>query len=97
MHKNVKLEQQRRAARDVRLIDAYRAGRREAFDELVLSYEHHVRRLLGQFNVPVADIEDRTQEVFLRIFRNLHRHANRHLERKRPGHDSARRGARPGV
>ena len=32
-----------------------------------------VHRLLAGFNVSSGDIEDLTQEVFLRIFRNLHR------------------------
>ncbi|GAC1617393.1 MAG: sigma-70 family RNA polymerase sigma factor [Vulcanimicrobiaceae bacterium] len=66
-------EQQVRAARDLRLIESYRAGRREAFDELVQAYDQHVRRILAQLNVPSGDVEDLAQEVFLRIFRNLHR------------------------
>jgi RNA polymerase sigma-70 factor (ECF subfamily) len=71
--KKVNPEQQLRAARDLRLIEAYRAGRREAFDDLVLAYDQHVRRILAQLNVPSGDVEDLAQEVFLRIFRNLHR------------------------
>ena len=71
--KKANLEQQVRAARDLRLIDAYRAGRREAFDELVQSYDQHVRRILAQLSVQSGDVEDLAQEVFLRIFRNLHR------------------------
>lgn len=71
--KKANLEQQVRAARDARLVEAFRAGRREAFDELVRSYEQHVRRILTQLNVSIPDLEDLTQEVFLRIFRNMHR------------------------
>ena len=71
--KKITPEQQLRAARDLRLIESYRAGRREAFDELVLSYDQHVRRILAQLNVASGDVEDLAQEVFLRIFRNLHR------------------------
>jgi RNA polymerase sigma-70 factor (ECF subfamily) len=71
--KKVNPEQQVRAARDLRLIESYRSGRRESFDELVLSYDQHVRRILAQLSVPSGDIEDLAQEVFLRIFRNLHR------------------------
>jgi RNA polymerase sigma-70 factor (ECF subfamily) len=71
--KKVDPEQQVRAARDLDLIEAYRDGRPEAFDELVMSYDHHVRRILAQLNVPGGDVEDLAQEVFLRIFRNLHR------------------------
>lgn len=66
-------EQAVRAARDLRLIESYRAGRREAFDDLVLAYDLHVRRILAQLNVPAGDVEDLAQEVFLRIFRNLQR------------------------
>ncbi len=69
--KKVNPEQAIRAARDLRLIEAYRAGRREAFDELVRFYDAHVRRILGQLNAPAGDVEDLAQEVFLRLFRNL--------------------------
>jgi RNA polymerase sigma-70 factor (ECF subfamily) len=66
-------EAQQRAKRDLALIEAYRNGRREAFDELVAAYETTVHRILGQLNVVGADVEDLTQDVFLRIYRNLHR------------------------
>ncbi len=71
--KQLAAEGQLRAMRDLRIIEAYRAGRTEAFDELVASYEGTVHRLFGQLNAMSGDIEDLTQEVFLRIFRNLHR------------------------
>jgi RNA polymerase sigma-70 factor (ECF subfamily) len=64
-------EQVLRAARDLRLIESYRSGRRESFDELVRSYDAHVRRILMQLSAPPGDVEDLAQEVFLRIFRNL--------------------------
>jgi len=62
-----------RAQRDLALIESYRNGRLEAFDELVAGYETTVHRILAQLNVVGADIEDLTQDVFLRIYRNLHR------------------------
>lgn len=71
--KQLGLEQQQRAARDQDLIEAYRAGRREAFDDLVHAYAQTVQRVLGQLSVPSPDVEDLTQEVFLRVYRNLHR------------------------
>ncbi len=71
--RRVDVEQQQRAARDLELIESYRGGRREAFDDLVVSYDLQVRRILTQLNVPMGDVEDLAQEVFLRIFRNLHR------------------------
>ena len=73
VRKKANPEQQLRAARDLRLIEAYHAGRTEAFDELVVAYDGHVRRVLAQLNVVPAEVEDLTQEVFLRVFRNLHR------------------------
>jgi RNA polymerase sigma-70 factor (ECF subfamily) len=71
--KKVNLEQQLRAARDLDLIEAYRGGRGEAFEQLVQSYDLQVRRILTQLSVTSGDVEDLAQEVFLRIFRNLHR------------------------
>ncbi|MDQ2858833.1 MAG: sigma-70 family RNA polymerase sigma factor [Candidatus Eremiobacteraeota bacterium] len=62
-----------RADRDLALIDSYRAGRREAFDELVVAYDQPVRRILAQLSVLPGDVEDLAQEVFLRLFRNLYR------------------------
>ena len=69
--KNSNPEQILRAARDLRLIESYRNGRRESFDDLVRSYDVHVRRILAQLSAPAGDVEDLAQEVFLRIFRNL--------------------------
>ena len=73
VRKKINLEQQLRAARDLELIEAYQGGRHEAFDQLVVAYDAHVRRILAQLNVPPADVEDLAQEVFLRVFRNLPR------------------------
>jgi RNA polymerase sigma-70 factor (ECF subfamily) len=67
------IEQQARAERDLALIESFRAGEHAAFDELVGHYESTVHRVLGQLNVPTGDVEDLTQEVFLRIFRNIER------------------------
>lgn len=66
-------EQQLRAARDLRLVRAFRAGRTEAFDNLVRAYDGHVRRILSQLNVAGPDVEDLVQDVFVRVFRNMHR------------------------
>jgi RNA polymerase sigma-70 factor (ECF subfamily) len=65
-------EQQVRAERDLSLIEAYRAGRHEAFEELVRSYDQQVQRILAGLNVVSGDVEDLVQDVFLRVFRNLH-------------------------
>jgi RNA polymerase sigma-70 factor (ECF subfamily) len=71
--KQLGLEQQLRAQRDLRLIEDYRAGRHDAFDELVHAYEPTVQRVLAQLNVAPSDNEDLAQEVFMRLYRNLHR------------------------
>ncbi len=65
-------DQQRRAARDQRLVAQYRRGDLESFDELVRTYTSTVARLLTQMHAASADIDDLTQDVFLRVFRNLH-------------------------
>lgn len=67
------IEQQLRAERDLRLIDEYRAGRHDAFDDLVHAYQTTVQRVLAQLNATPADVEDLAQEVFMRVYRNLHR------------------------
>ncbi len=67
------VEQQLRAERDLRLIGEYRGGRSDAFDDLVHAYQPTVQRLLAQLNVAPTDVEDLAQEVFMRVYRNLHR------------------------
>jgi RNA polymerase sigma-70 factor (ECF subfamily) len=71
--KQLAVEQQRRAQRDLRLIGEYRAGRHAAFDDLVRAYQPAVQRVLAQLNVAPADAEDLAQETFMRVYRNLHR------------------------
>jgi RNA polymerase sigma-70 factor (ECF subfamily) len=73
MRRKATPEQQQRAERDLVLIDQYRNGRAGAIDELLAGYDQQVRRILVQLNAPLDDLDDLTQEVFLRIFRNLHR------------------------
>ena len=67
------VEQQQRAERDLRLIEEYRTGRHDAFDDLVHAYQPTVQRVLAQLNVAPTDVEDLAQEVFMRVYRNLHR------------------------
>jgi RNA polymerase sigma-70 factor (ECF subfamily) len=71
--KQLGMEQQLRAQRDLHLIEQYRSGRRDAFDDLVHAYEPIVHRVLVQLHVVPADVEDLAQEVFMRVYRNLHR------------------------
>ena len=54
---------------DRALVDACRAGRREAFDCLVLRHRRSIYRLCYRFVANHADATDLTQDVFLRAFR----------------------------
>jgi RNA polymerase sigma-70 factor, ECF subfamily len=56
---------------DQALVKACQAGRREAFDELVVRHRRDVYRLCYRFVGNEEDATDLTQEVFLRAFRAL--------------------------
>jgi RNA polymerase sigma-70 factor (ECF subfamily) len=56
---------------DRALVDACRAGRREAFDCLVLRHRRSIYRLCYRFVANHADATDLAQDVFLRAFRAL--------------------------
>ena len=56
---------------DRALVDACRAGRREAFDCLVLRHRRSIYRLCYRFVASHADATDLAQDVFLRAFRAL--------------------------
>jgi len=71
------VEQQLRAERDLRLIEEYRAGRHDAFDDLVHAHQPTVQRVLVRLNVAPTDVEDLAQDVFMRVYRNLHRFRSR--------------------
>jgi RNA polymerase sigma-70 factor, ECF subfamily len=67
---------QRRAAQDpnVQLMLRFQQGDRAAFDELIERNLNTVHALVYRFLREPSQIEDITQEVFLRIFRNAHRY-----------------------
>lgn len=56
---------------DRALVDACRAGRREAFDRLVVRHRRSIYRLCYRFVANQADATDLTQDVFLRAFRAI--------------------------
>jgi RNA polymerase sigma-70 factor (ECF subfamily) len=56
---------------DRALVDACRAGRREAFDRLVVHHRRSVYQLCYRFVGNQADATDLSQDVFLRAFRAL--------------------------
>lgn len=58
---------------DRALVDACRAGRREAFDQIVLRHSRSMYQVCYRFVGNQADATDLTQEAFLRAFRALDR------------------------
>jgi RNA polymerase sigma-70 factor (ECF subfamily) len=61
-----------REASDTALVDAFRAGRREAFDIIVDRYRKPVYGLCYRFTGNHEDASDLAQDVFVRAFRGLH-------------------------
>lgn len=59
---------------DVQLMLRFRGGNRAAFDELVERNTHKVHALIFHFLGDPAQIEDLTQEVFLRVYRTASRY-----------------------
>jgi RNA polymerase sigma-70 factor (ECF subfamily) len=54
---------------DIKLMDRVRKGDDSAFEELVSRHYRSVYNLVNRFLLDMADAEDVTQEVFLRVFR----------------------------
>ena len=57
---------------DRTLVDACRAGRREAFDALVQRHQRQVYQLCYRFVGNHEDASDLAQDVFIRAYRGLH-------------------------
>ena len=53
------------------LVQRIQAGSREAFEELLDSYETRVYRLALRFTGSIPDAEDVTQEIFLGVHKGL--------------------------
>ena len=64
--------EQRAVQDDQDLVRRAQAGDREAIGDLFVLHSHAVRRLLRSVIGPNADLDDLTQEVFLRAHRSLH-------------------------
>ena len=56
---------------DQQLVDRVLAGNKTAFDMLVLRYQHKVSGLVGRFIRDQAEIEDVSQEAFIKAYRAL--------------------------
>jgi len=61
------------ALEDGALVDAFLAGRREAFDEIVVRHRRAVYQLCYRFVGNHEDAADLTQDVFVRAFKGLAR------------------------
>jgi RNA polymerase sigma-70 factor (ECF subfamily) len=64
-------------AADGDLIDRCIAGETQAWRELHRAYHGQVVRLLNRLGLPPAEVEDASQEVFVRVFRALARFEKR--------------------
>jgi RNA polymerase sigma-70 factor, ECF subfamily len=60
------------ALRDALLVERMRNGEQQAFEELLTAYDGTVYNLVSRLMVNPADTADVVQEVFLKVFRNLH-------------------------
>jgi len=61
------------AADDAALVEAFRAGRAEAFDEIVARHRKQIYQLCYRFVRNHDDASDLAQDVFVRAFKGLHR------------------------
>jgi RNA polymerase sigma-70 factor (ECF subfamily) len=67
-----------RADLDERLVRSSLAGDHGAFAELVAGYQHLVAAVAWRYGVRRQEIEDVVSEVFLKVYRNLHRYRADH-------------------
>jgi len=56
---------------DQQLVDRVLAGNKQAFDLLVLRYQHRVAALIGRFVQDSQEVEDVAQEAFIKAYRAL--------------------------
>jgi RNA polymerase sigma-70 factor (ECF subfamily) len=52
-------------------VDRVQRGEKAAFDLLVLKYQHKVGKLIGRYVFDRTEVEDITQEVFIKAYRAL--------------------------
>lgn len=73
--------QQDRAARDRAdraAIDAVLSGDRDAFGELIATYQRMVAGVAWRYGVARDDVDDLVSEVFFKVYDNLHRYRPDH-------------------
>lgn len=56
---------------DQQLVERVQGGDKQAFDLLVIKYQRKLARLLSQFIRDSAEVEDVTQEAFIKAYRAL--------------------------
>ena len=56
---------------DQQLVERAQRGDKRAFDLLVIKYQRKLARLLSQFIRDPAEVEDVTQETFVKAYRSL--------------------------
>ena len=56
---------------DQQLVERAQRGDKQAFDLLVVKYQRKLARLLSQFIRDAAEVEDVTQETFIKAYRSL--------------------------
>ena len=56
---------------DQGLVARVQRGEKAAFDLLVLKYQHKVGKLIGRYVFDRTEVEDITQEVFIKAYRAL--------------------------
>ena len=56
---------------DQQLVDRVLGGNKGAFDLLVLRYQHRVAALIGRFILDAQEVEDVSQEAFIKAYRAL--------------------------
>ncbi|NKB32065.1 MAG: RNA polymerase sigma factor RpoE [Pseudomonadales bacterium] len=56
---------------DQQLVDRVLSGNKNAFDMLVLRYQHRVAALIGRFIHDAQEVEDVCQEAFIKAYRAL--------------------------
>ncbi|MBT8352504.1 MAG: sigma-70 family RNA polymerase sigma factor [Deltaproteobacteria bacterium] len=68
-HKNKKSQNQ--GSKDFKLVEAFQAGEKAAFDELVLSHKDKVYNLCYWFIGEYQEANDLAQDVFFKVFKAL--------------------------
>jgi len=67
-----------RAAEDQRVVHAVLQGDRRVFGELVTRYQRLIASVAWRYGVRQDEIEDLVNEVFMKVYRNLHQYRPQH-------------------